>query len=244
MKKKRRPCIAHWHATLLLAGALAAGSAGAQVSGSVVLATDYRFRGVSLSANQPALQADLGYDHPSGWFGGLFASTVRLYEPGTLQGQAVVYAGDAVRLDGGWSLDGGLSYAAFTDATVYDYGELHAGLTTPAGEARLSYAPNYFGRGVATVYVEFNGAQALFESPAEPAAARLRLVWHGGLLQRTSGTLRGKPGNVDARAGLELAQRGWRWQVARVFSQNPPAAYPVQTAHPHGDWLATLSYSF
>ncbi len=215
---------------------LACGSAGAQVSGSVSLVSDERFRGVSLSDGLPAVQIDLGFDDASGWFGGLYASTVRLYEPGTLQGQGTGYAGYAMRLGAGWSADAGASYSGFTDANDYDYGELHVGLTTPALDARLSYAPNYFGLGLRTVYVEMNGSQAVVEP--------IRFVWHGGWLQVTSGNLDGKRSNADGRAGVEIAWRAGKAQLARVLNEGSTGAYPVTGAHPHGDWLATISYTF
>ena len=43
---------------------------------AVTAASDYFFRGVSQTVNKPALQAELAVEHPSGLFGGVFASTV------------------------------------------------------------------------------------------------------------------------------------------------------------------------
>jgi uncharacterized protein (TIGR02001 family) len=52
--------------------------AGAQVSGHVALLSDFVFRGESLTEGRPALQAGIGYDHPSGLFVGGLASNVRI----------------------------------------------------------------------------------------------------------------------------------------------------------------------
>jgi hypothetical protein len=51
-------------------------AADLEVSAAVTVASDYFFRGISQTCNQPALQATVGVEHPSGWFGGVFASNV------------------------------------------------------------------------------------------------------------------------------------------------------------------------
>lgn len=66
-------------------GLLAAGPARAEskidaldltVSGSIGLATDYTFRGISQTQTEPALQGAIDLQHASGVYGGLFASNV------------------------------------------------------------------------------------------------------------------------------------------------------------------------
>ena len=62
-----------------LAVALAAatlGTAQAEISGNVTLASDYRFRGVSQTDNQMALQGGLDWSHASGFYVGTWASNV------------------------------------------------------------------------------------------------------------------------------------------------------------------------
>src|SRR5512144_21045 len=92
----------------ILIGA-AAGSAAAQLSGTVAAVTDYRYRGVTFSDRRPAAQAGLTYDDASGWYAGAFASTVRLDPPGpaTSNFQAIAYGGYAARLESGVSLEAG-----------------------------------------------------------------------------------------------------------------------------------------
>jgi uncharacterized protein (TIGR02001 family) len=53
-------------------------AAGIEVTATVAAATDYYFRGVSQTHNEPAVQATVAVEHASGWFGGVFASTVDL----------------------------------------------------------------------------------------------------------------------------------------------------------------------
>ncbi len=63
-----------WTVSLCLA--LLSGNVAAQLSGTVSLLSNYRFRGISLSADEPAAQLGLAYDDAQGWYAGGFASTV------------------------------------------------------------------------------------------------------------------------------------------------------------------------
>lgn len=57
-------------ATLLCAGLLSAGAAHAEVSGSITLTSDYLFRGVTQTDEQPALQGGVEWAHDSGFYVG------------------------------------------------------------------------------------------------------------------------------------------------------------------------------
>ena len=46
------------------------------VSGTLTLVSDYRFRGISLSDEDPALQVSLAVDHESGYYGAVWGSTL------------------------------------------------------------------------------------------------------------------------------------------------------------------------
>ena len=67
-----------WILVLLAASdaALGAEADPAPWSGSVTVVSDYRFRGVSQSWREPALQGNVQYQHRSGWYGGVWASQV------------------------------------------------------------------------------------------------------------------------------------------------------------------------
>jgi hypothetical protein len=56
-------------------------AANAEVSGHVALTSEYIYRGLSWSDGNPALQAGVDYEHDSGFFGGLWATTVDLSNP-------------------------------------------------------------------------------------------------------------------------------------------------------------------
>lgn len=82
---------------ILIALALAAAPAAAFCdeaqpifSGSIAVVSDYRYRGLSLSDEQPALQAGLTATSPGGWYADAFTSTIDEYAgPGDDHGATV-----------------------------------------------------------------------------------------------------------------------------------------------------------
>lgn len=193
-------------ACALLAGA---GGAEAQVSGSATLVSDYRFRGISLSDERPAVQLALSYDHESGAYAGAFASSVRLApEEGGVQ--ALGYAGYAARGLGRLSWDIGAAYSHFSRPGGYSYAEYHVGAAGTDWSARLSYAPRYFGQTAAAVYAEVN---------LTPGSERALVpLLHVGWLRRESPPYYVERSRWDARIGvaysLELLTFQLSWGTA------------------------------
>lgn len=114
-------------ATLLIGGsAVAATPAFAQtevpsditVSGNIDMVTDYRFRGVSLSAGDPAVQGGITIAHSSGFYVGTWGSSI---DGGPLYGEM------ELDLFGGWS------------------GEVTPGVSVDVGLLRYAYPTNDFG---------------------------------------------------------------------------------------------------
>lgn len=62
-----------------LAAASAASAQEIKLSGDLAVVSDYRFRGVSLSDEQPAVQGGLTLAGPSGFYAGAWASTINEY---------------------------------------------------------------------------------------------------------------------------------------------------------------------
>lgn len=161
---------------LAFAWALWAAAAHAQVSGSAAAVSDYRFRGISLSGDDPAAQVTLAYDHPSGAYVGAFASNVRLADANGAALQALGFAGYAFHIGDGPDFDVGFDGSSFPRAHEYDYAEIHAGVAFPAITVRISYAPHYFGQSNATWYSEVGASHSL--------AGPLSVFGHVGVLQR------------------------------------------------------------
>jgi uncharacterized protein (TIGR02001 family) len=137
-------------ATLLSLGLVAAGGAHAQVSGSLTLTSDYLFRGLSQSGEDPALQGGIEYAHDSGFYVGGWGSSVSWLsdaDPDVSNSLELdAYAGFRGTFgDSEFGYDvGGIYYwypgdypPGFFDP---DTGELYAGLTYSLFGLKYSYA--------------------------------------------------------------------------------------------------------
>jgi len=222
---------------LALLASVAATASFAQVSVTASLLSDDRFRGVSLTRDHPAAQLDVTYDHDSGWYAGAFGSNVE-FDPGRPEAELIGYTGYARRLDSGWSLDGGAAYSTISGGDGYSYLELHAGVASQALSARLYFSPDYFGRGIRTLYAELNASHRVLD--------RVDLIGHAGVLQALSGATAQTGGthpHVDLLAGVEARVQRFTLQLGRVTSDGARRVYPVygQTS---GAWTARLSARF
>ena len=169
--------------------------ASAGVSGSVVLASDYRFRGITLSDGLPVVQLDLDWSVPQGWYAGVFASSARVAPGYESDLQWTGYAGYARRINIAWSWDLGVDDAGFARDHEYDYPEVHLGLISTPLQWHLHYSPHYFGSGPAVWYAEVNGVHELSE--------RWRLLGHVGVLRYQGALIYRVPRQrYDVRTGV------------------------------------------
>ncbi|MEX2583234.1 MAG: TorF family putative porin, partial [Gemmatimonadota bacterium] len=146
-----------------------------EVSGNVSLASDYAFRGISQTFEEPAVQGGLDFGGPSGLYAGVWGSTVNFGEDLTIGPRAHmeldVYAGIAPTV-AGFDLDvGGLYYAypgAESDRS-YDFFELYGSAGRALGPVGLgvsaAYSPDFFGGSGAGVWY---GAEASAGVPGSP----------------------------------------------------------------------------
>jgi uncharacterized protein (TIGR02001 family) len=219
-----------------LAGALWAAAALCQVSGSVALLSDYRYRGVSLTADRPALQASIVYDDTSGAYAGAFASNVRLASGASLEG--VAFAGYARRL-GPVDADVGVSGTWFSGGAAYDYGEMHAGVAFEGLAARISYAPTYFGDRRGSWYLEVNDTHAL--------AGPFSVFGHAGLLRRRAdgyGAYETAATIVDTRVGVVAAFDVASVRLEWVNISTLAYAYPVVGSKRRSNIVLSITRTF
>ena len=172
---------------------LYAGPAWAQVSGSVAVVSDYRYRGASLSDGDPAAQLAVAWDG-EGWYAGALLSQVHV--AGDHGIQALPYLGYARTLRPGLAAEAGVQYAWFSGLQEYRYAEGYVGLSGEHLHARLFRAPDYYGMGGAW-YVELGGSR--------PLGDRLRLVGHVGALRSREGRAAESGWRSDAAVGLGAA---------------------------------------
>lgn len=139
-----------------------------EVDAELVAATDYRFRGISLSGKNPALSGDLSIAHESGLYAGVWSSNVDL-GTGNQELEIDFYGGFATDV-GGLTLDVGALYYYYPGNTGFDYVELTSSLGTTVGPADVSvgvaYAPSQGALGdTDNTYVFVSGEMPLGEGP-------------------------------------------------------------------------------
>lgn len=124
----------------------AAGESGLELSGNVALVSDYRFRGVSFSDGDIALQGGIDLAHSSGLYAGTWASTI---SGGTDFGELEldVYAGWSGDLSDGVTFDIGLLYYIYptgdTPGALTDYFEPYASVGFGLGPASVTVGVAY-----------------------------------------------------------------------------------------------------
>ncbi|MBC7985711.1 MAG: hypothetical protein H7X93_03450 [Sphingomonadaceae bacterium] len=111
---------------------------GVSISGNATLVSDYRFRGISLSDEDVAIQGGIDVTHDSGLYVGTWASSI---DGGDVYGHTEVdlYGGYRREIVSGLTLDVGLLYYAYPDGDVGDaeYFEPYGSLTYSIGPATI-----------------------------------------------------------------------------------------------------------
>jgi len=219
---------------------LITGPACAQVSGSVTLLSDFRYRGTSLSDGQPTAQATLAWDRSDGWYGGLQLSRVRFMYPGAaFELQAIPYVGYVHGLRRGLSVEAGVQYTGYSHTHDYDEPEAYIGLSGRQLRSRLSWTPHYFGQSPAW-YVELDGSH--------PLRTPWRAIGHVGVLRNHAYAEYGvgqQRTRVDAAAGIAVALHGFdvRATWTTLNGGDDAVCVPWQCGARNG-WVLSLSRSW
>jgi len=172
-------------ALLLSAGAAPAAAqqpvgGGFTISGGATVTTDYRFRGISQSDGNPALQANATVDHDSGFYAGGFFSTLS-DDPSPGEIELSGYVGYTREIASGTDIDVGVQLYGYPNNASLTY----ASYFEPYASVRHTLGP---------VTAEVGAAYA---SEQEALAANDSLYVYGDL----SGGLPFTPLTVTARAG-------------------------------------------
>lgn len=151
----------------ILVAALWVTGAQAQFSSTVDVVSDYDFRGVSLSARDPALQASLDYTFgDSGFSAGAWASNVD-FGPDYDADLEVDYYVDYERaLNDTFALVAGISLYTYPSSDVDSSPEAYVGFGAGDFELRQWFTDDYSALGQTAFYTEANYTAALSESVA------------------------------------------------------------------------------
>ena len=139
------------------------------ISGSATLVTDYRFRGVSMTDKEMAIQGGIDVAHESGFYIGTWASNLSGW--GTFGGSNMeldIYGGFATDIGSGINLDVGVTWYMFPGGLdTTDFAEPYVKLSSDIGPANVlvgvAYAPKQEALG--TWYN--SAASATYDNPGD-----------------------------------------------------------------------------
>lgn len=152
---------------------LMTGVAHAQFSATVTAVSDYDFRGISLSATDPALQGSIDWAHSSGFYVGAWASNIDYGDAVEDDIEVDIYAGFAGGSEDSVLWDAGIVYYTYPFGDdINDYPEAYVGVTFGPVELKQWYTNDYGGSDIDGLYTEVNAGFEL--------AANFSLNLHAG----------------------------------------------------------------
>lgn len=180
---------------------------GLTVTGNVTGTTDYRFRGISQSNGDPAIQASVGVDHESGFYAGGFASSLSDdMRPGEIELSG--YVGYTREIASGTDIDLGVQLYGYpnneslTNASYFEpYAAVRHTLGPVTAELGAAYAPEQ---------------EALADNDS--------LYVHGGLtggIPFTPVTIRARLGYTSGPARFTGFADYLDWRVGAEYTRGP-----------------------
>jgi len=178
-------------------------------TGNAALATDYIFRGISQTGEEPAVSAGFNYGHTSGIFLGVWGSNVDFNDRDEAHLEIDLFGGIRREYRGvTWEL-GVIHYAypGAADTRSYDYDELRLALgydfNVVATTASINYSPNYFADSDTGVYyaLELKAPIKLAFTPSLLAAIGRQTIEKNARF--------GTPDYTDWRIGITVPLAGF-----------------------------------
>lgn len=125
---------------------------GLSLSGSATVASDYRFRGISQSDKDPALQLGLTLGHSSGFYAGVWGSSIDLYDDDAAAGfnggkdiEIDYFAGWGGDIAPGVTVDANVTYYSYPGVTgTTNYAEATASMAFALGPLDAKVGGSYF----------------------------------------------------------------------------------------------------
>jgi hypothetical protein len=176
------------------------------MTGSAALLSDYRFRGVSQTDRDPAVQGGVTLSHASGLYGGFWASNLAGW--GTFGGPNLeldLIAGYKTEVAGGVLVDVGVTYFMYPGgADETDFFEPYVKLSGTAGPVSLTAGVAYAPRQQALGRVYRTGAEFVAGTAFDPGDKEDNLYLFGD----AAGGLSGTPFTLKAHFGYSKGNPG------------------------------------
>lgn len=133
-------------------------------SANVALTSDYVFRGLSQTNEDPAIQGGFDMGHSSGFYAGTWGSNIEFGSQDDAHLELDAYLGFANELASGLSYDIGYAYYMYPGAIEdlnYDFGELYLKLGYNILKFAYYYSPEFFGESGTAHYYNLGVAYEL-----------------------------------------------------------------------------------
>lgn len=190
------------------------------VTGSVTGITDYRFRGLTQSREDVAVQGTVNVNHESGLYAGVWASTVdgNVSLPGYGDAELDLYAGYTKTFDTGVGVDVGLLYYYYPDGAKgvdTDFFEPYASVMYTVGPVTAKVGANYAWSGQSgladndSLYLRGDVSVALPELP-------ITVLGHIGHTDGQLGVLAPSGSYTDWSLGFEVAYKSIKTGIQYV----------------------------
>ncbi|MCB1863833.1 MAG: TorF family putative porin [Chromatiales bacterium] len=125
-------------AAIVLASATSAFAEGPHsFSANVALGTDYVWRGISQTDENPAISGGFDYGHESGFYAGIWGSNVDFGDDATIE--VDLYGGFAKELESGFSFDVGFIHYNYPDESDLNFEEVYVGVGFGPASAKISH---------------------------------------------------------------------------------------------------------
>lgn len=142
-----------------------------EFSGNVAIVSDYIFRGITQTSENPAIQGGLDASLPGGVYVGTWASSVHFADDDPAAAEIDLYGGVAPTVSG-VDLDLGVIYYGYPGADSdlnYDFVELYGGASRAFGpvSAGLSgaYSPEFFGESGTAIFGQASASAGIPDTP-------------------------------------------------------------------------------
>lgn len=180
-------------------------------SGNIALTTDYRFRGISQTDEDPAVQGGFNLNHESGFYAGVWASNLDFNDGDQASIEIDVFGGYSAKFNDDLGYDLGFItyiYPGADTASDYDYTEVYAGLTYKVFSLKYYYSPEFFFETGDAGYID---ATANLSLPAD-----FGLLLHAGHQSIDENANFGTPDYLDYRIGVNKKLAGFGFDLSYI----------------------------
>lgn len=223
---------------LAQATAAAAPASPHTVTGNMAIVSDYRFRGISQTGNDPAIQGGIDYSHESGFYLGNWNSSITSDSFTNAAGIEMDFYGGFKFPVGDITVDIGALYYYYPDAKTgvgreeYNTLEAYLGLSYGPVTFKVWYAlTDWFGVNEDSGYEDDTDGSIYYELNASfPIAEGWTLIGHAGY-QDVHGIDdydgEGDLNYFDWKIGVAYDWNGWALGAAIVGTDNPNDSFYV-----------------